>query len=582
MSALRQIDARPDGELAPGWQSKVTGRSIVLVVILLSLCVFIVAPMLMLVYGSVRTGPPGTASSFTLAKYRGTFDSEFAKMAVETVKIAAASTVLALVVGLALGILIVRARIPGWRIWNLVVIVPAYIAPFISAIAWTALLSPTTGFLNHFLQDVGIGPINIYSVWGIVWVTGVYFAPVAYLYLRPALETFDHSLEEASRVFGATRIRSTARILLPLIMPAVLSAVLVIFVNAIGVFEVVAILGNEQNLQVIPSRLVLLTTRDPADVNTAAVLGVVLTAITLIGLWINRRLLRRYTSSSIGGHGTKGGALRLGRWRYLGFAFCGSYILVSVGLPIAALVVGSLQPYYSPDLSAGWTLGNYREVLNSPLGRTAIVNTVVLATAAAAVAAVFASIISMFLVRSKFRLNATMDYVATLPLAVPHSVFGLGMLWMWIAVPLAVYGGRLILFLAYLAMYIPYAIRATNTAMQSIDESIEESARVFGASWLRVALRITVPLLVPGMLSAAILVLYYSMRELSASLLLYSPGSEVMSVVIWQYHGEGRFGQLFALSVVNIGLVLCLVAIATWLAGGARRPSIAWRRGERQ
>ncbi|MGH3756758.1 MAG: ABC transporter permease [Actinophytocola sp.] len=542
----------------------------VLVALLGLVAVLILGPMLLLLYGSFRTNSPGLPASFTLSRYVGLFDADFAQLALNTLIIATGSTALSLFIGLGLGIIIVRTNVPGARLLNTAVTVPAFIAPFIGAIAWILLLSPSIGYVNAGLNVLGIGPLNVYTMPGIIWVMGLYFAPVAYLYIRPALLAFDSGLDEAARVFGATRFSSLVRIALPLILPAILSSVLVVFVNAAGQFGIPGVLGNPGNIEVIATRLVRLTTVFPADVNTAAVLGIVLTVITVGGLAINRRVIRKREYASIGTRGSSGTRTDLGRLRYPAIIVCWGYVAVSVVLPLGAMLIGSLQPFVSPDFSSGWTLNNYAD-LATPRAANAILNSTVLAVGAAVTGAVLAAAIAVFLIRTRFRMNAALDYVASLPLAVPSSVFGLALLWMWISIPAGVYGTKIVLFAAYVALFLPYAIRVTVTAMQQIDVSVEHAGRVFGASWLGVIRKILVPLLIPGLLSGGTIILYHSIRELAASLLLYTPSSEVMSVLIWESYEVGDFVHVFALGVVNVVLVFALVAVATRLTGGTER-----------
>lgn len=565
--ALRNAaSARARGRLAIG-----NARWAVVTLVVVLLGVAILGPMAYMVYGSLRSSPPGADGSLTLDKYTSTFDGEFPRLLAKTLQIAALSTVLAVLIGVFVGVAIVRARIPWSGFLGHIVVAPVYIAPFIGAIAWTALLNPNTGYLNHILRYVGLGGLNVYSTYGMVWVTGIYFAPLAYLYMRPALLSFDTSLEESARVFGASAWRTLTRVLLPMVLPAILSSVLVVFVNAVGIFAIVAVLGAPSHTDVIATRIIQLTTVYPSDTNTAAVLGVLLSLLTVVGLMVNRYVVHGKEYASIGSMGSRAGSSGVGWGRYAALVGCLGYVFVAVVLPIAALLVGSFQKFISPDLSAGWTVSNYTSIVHMAGAVRSIGNSILLAVAASVAGSLLAGLIALVVVRMRSRATASVDYLASFPLAVPSSVFGLGMLWMWISVPVGIYGSRWILFICYVALYLPYAVRATVTAMEQIHLSLEDAGRVFGASWLRVVGRIIFPLMLPGMLSGATIILYYSIRELDASLLLYTPDTQVMSVLMWTLHGEGDFTHLFALSMINLVLVFGLVAGATRLAAVLRR-----------
>lgn len=565
--ALRNAASAPArGRLAIG-----NARWAVVTLVVVLLGVAIVGPMAYMVYGSLRSSPPGADGSLTLDKYTSTFDGEFPRLLAKTLQIAALSTILAVLIGVFVGVAIVRARIPWSGFLGHIVVAPVYIAPFIGAIAWTALLNPNTGYLNHILRYVGLGGLNVYSTYGMVWVTGIYFAPLAYLYMRPALLSFDTSLEESARVFGASAWRTLTRVLLPMVLPAILSSVLVVFVNAVGIFAIVAVLGAPSHTDVIATRIIQLTTVYPSDTNTAAVLGVLLSLLTVVGLMVNRYVVHGKEYASIGSMGSRAGSSGVGWGRYAALVGCLGYVFVAVVLPIVALLVGSFQKFISPDLSAGWTVSNYTSIVHMAGAVRSIGNSILLAVAASVAGSLLAGLIALVVVRMRSRASASVDYLASFPLAVPSSVFGLGMLWMWISVPVGIYGSRWILFICYVALYLPYAVRATVTAMEQIHLSLEDAGRVFGASWLRVVGRIIFPLMLPGMLSGATIILYYSIRELDASLLLYTPDTQVMSVLMWTLHGEGDFTHLFALSMINLVLVFGLVAGATRLAAVLRR-----------
>lgn len=568
-NAPRTAPAAPTGRrigLAVG-----NARWAVVALVVVLLAVTILGPMAYMVYGSLRSAPPGASGILTVQKYTSTFDGEFGGLLATTIQIAALSTVLAVLIGVFLGVVIVRVRIPGSGLLGHLVVAPVYIAPFIGAIAWTALLAPNTGYLNHVLRHVGLGGLTVYSRYGMVWVTGLYFAPLAYLYMRPALLSFDTSLEESARVFGASAWRTLTRVLLPMVLPAILSSVLVVFVNAVGIFAIVAVLGAPSHTDVIATRIIELTTVFPSDTNTAAVLGVLLSLLTVVGLMVNRYVVHGKEYASIGSTGSRAGSAGVGWGRYVALAGCLAYVLVAVVLPIAALVVGSFQKFISPDLSAGWTVHNYTGIAHMAGAVRSIGNSILLAVAASVAGSLLAGLIALIVVRMRGRVTASVDYLSSFPLAVPSSVFGLGMLWMWISIPVGVYGSRWILFICYVALYLPYAVRATVTAMEQIHQSLEDAGRVFGASWLRVVGRVVFPLMLPGMLSGATIILYYSIRELDASLLLYTPDTQVMSVLMWTLHGEGDFTHLFAVSMINLVLVFGLVAGATKLTAILRR-----------
>lgn len=547
-------------------------RLALITVALASLVILVVIPILMLFYGSIRDTPPGRDGALTLGNYGFLFTSEFGQLAINSAIIGIGSTLLALVIGLGLAFLLVRFRLPYASTLDALVLIPGYLTPVVGAIAWIVLLSPNRGWINNAFAAVGLPTFDIYGFGGIIWVMGLYYAPLAYLYIRPVLTGIDRSLEESARVLGASPRLTFRKIIVPLTMPALLSAVLVIFVNAIGDFGIPGALGFRDKIEVIPTALVRLIVTYPSDPNRAAVMGIALMATTVVCLALSRRLISGGNFTTVGGRGGSGANRIGGPASYLALAIILTYVVVALVLPIAAIAVTSFQRFPNPNLlSASYTLDNYKFVLTFPAIRRSITNSAMLALGAAVAGTLLAVVIGYLVVKTKSRGAALLDYIGTSTVAIPHTVFGLGVLWFWVSMPVAIYGTRWILLFAYLAFFFPFALRAAVNAFMQVDKSMEEAGRVFGASWQRTVFTIIVPIIAPGLLSGATIIIYQAFRELSGSLLLYSPGGEVMAVALWGLFVEGRFVELFALAMINVVIVLTLIALATVLARRAEQ-----------
>lgn len=538
-----------------------------------SLLVLVVLPVGMLILGSFSANAPGGEIVLTLGHYELIIETEFLDLLRSSLIIATGSTLVAIVLGGILAGIVVRTDLPYASTFEHLILIPAYITPFIGALAWTLLLSPRIGYVNDLISAFGLPRVSIYSWWGIIWVMGLYYAPIAYLYIRPSLQNLDRSFEEAGRITGATAWRTLRKVVFPLTLPAVLSTVLIVFVQAIGQFSVPAVLGSRAGIEVLPTKIVRMTTQFPTNPNGAAVLGIALTIITLVGLAVNNFALKKREFTTITSRGATPWRKKIGKWRYLTVGFAATYVLLAVIVPVAVMAIASLQPYLTTNLTdSGFTLRNYVHVLTFPNLSRSITNSVILAIGAAATTTVLAVMLGYIVARTRIPGKQTVDYLGMSPLAIPHTVFGLAMLWTWVSIPVGVYGSMWILYIAYVALFLPFSTQAAATAFRQIDRSLEEASRVSGASWGRTVRKVVAPLLGPALLSGAVIVLYHSVRELAASLLLYSPGSEVMSVAIWSLYGEGQFVELFALALINIVLVLGLVYAANfvssrWTAG---------------
>lgn len=526
----------------------------------------ILIPMTLLVIGAFRSAPPGQSGTWTLQNFDVLWAGDFLELVANSLVLAVAVTVISLMGGAALAVALTRWDVPATRFFESVAIIPAYIPAFVGAIAWSLLLAPRSGYLNAPLTALGLPPIDIYSWGGVIGVLSIHSIPVVFLYLRPALLTVAPSLEEAGRLLGAGRFRVVRRILLPAIRPAILSSTLIVFINSLGDFAVVGVLGTRTHIDVVALRIVELTTKGVFDTGRAAVLGLALATASLVGLSVVVRGLAHRDLATIGARHREAASTAVRPLRWLGLALCAGYALIGVVLPVTVLVVGSLQPYLSTTFSSGWTLDNYVLMARYPGALTSIANSVLLSFLAAAACAVLSAMLAYIVVRRGGRLGRFVNNLAFSPLAVPHMVFAVALIWTWVGTSGVFYGTRWILLVAYVALLLPYALRASVTAFQQLDPVLEEAGRVSGASWSRVAFRIVAPLILPEVFAGAILVLYQAMKEISASLLLYPPGEPVIPVVIWSLSYQGQFAQLFSLCVVYVALILGLVMGATALS----------------
>ena len=263
--------------------------------------------------------------------------------------------------------------------------------------------------------------------------------------------------------------------------------------------------------------------------------------------------------------------IRLGRARPWVGAGVVAYFLVTVVLPVGVLVYASLLKFYAaPSLETlrTMTLDNYAAVIHMPLASTALTNSVLLGVGSATVVMLLASIVSWVVVRTRLPGRRLLDLLAFTPIVIPGLVLGLALSFVYLRVPLPIYGTLAILLISYCTRYLPYGMRYASSAMTQMSKELEESAMVFGASWLQSFRRILVPLASSGILAGWVYILVVSFRELSSTILLYSPGKEVLSVLIWEQFENGQFPTLAALGVCMVALLVALVLVAYRL--GAR------------
>ncbi len=268
------------------------------------------------------------------------------------------------------------------------------------------------------------------------------------------------------------------------------------------------------------------------------------------------------------GKGFRPRPIDLGRWRWFTAALFVVYFLLIVVLPFSVLLWSSFQRFYSvPSMEAlqNLTLDPYRFIFAYPNLTRTIWNSVVLSFGSATIVMLVTSVICWIVVKTKLPGRWLLDNIASLPMVFPGLVLGLAIMIFYLNVDIGVYGTIWIMFIAYITRFMPYGLRYSTTSMLQIHKELEESAAMSGASWATTFRRIILPLLKPGLLAGWIYVMIVSIRELSTSILLYSPDTQVVSIVIWELWENGQYVELSALGVLFIITLFVLVLIAQWL-----------------
>jgi iron(III) transport system permease protein len=549
--------------------------------VILGLCVAAVAylaliPLGFLLWQSFFT--PHTAAKpavFTLGNYAAAYSSlETAKLFVNSVVFASGTAAFSLIVGTALAWMNERTNTPFKRLFFSLALVPLIIPGILFTISWIMLASPKIGIFNLLLQSwFGTDYVffNVYTLAGMIWVDGLHYSPMAFLLMTAAFRSMDPALEESAAMSGANLWQVVRRITLALSWPAIFATLLILFVRAIESFEVPALLGMPGGIFVFTSAIFEAIHRYPSQVGLAAAYGVTLLAITSIGIYFQSRLSssgHRY--STVTGKGFRPRRIDLGRWRYLTAAIFIVYFLLIVASPLLVLLWSSVQKYYSvPSVAAlqNLTLDPYRFILNHPTFARAIWNSLLLCLGSATIIMLVTSVICWMVVKTKIPGRWLLDNLASLPIVFPGLVLGLSIMVFYLNFNIGIYGTVWILLLAYVTRFMPYGIRYNTASMIQIHKELEESAAMSGARWGSTFVRVVLPLLKPGLVAGWIYIAIVSLRELSSSILLYSPGTEVVSIMIWELWENGQYVELSALGVMLIVLLFILVQVAQFAGG---------------
>jgi len=528
-----------------------------------------VCPVVMLLFGSFTKGL-GAFGDFTVEKYVAAYtDPAFADILLNTVAFTIGSALVSTVLALFLAYLNTRTNIPFKFLFRIISIIPMMIPHILFAVSWSLLLNPTNGMLNLLLKEVfslAASPFNIYTLPGMMLVEGLLDMPIAYLIIAPAMSAFDVSLEESSKVCGASNLRTLFRVTLPILRPAILAAITLGCVRSLASFAVPAVLGMPGRKYVLATHLYrIVATGFVPDYGMAAAVGmsVLAASITLIVLY--RHLTRegeKYVTVSSRGYRPTVIDLKGARVPLFGVVAFLSFILVV--LPVMVLLYTSLVPYSMAPSAKAFAMMNWRHwtaVLNDPLSLLSVLNSLILGIGGASLGIVLSIFVAYVIVKVRTAASGVLESLSFLSFSFPGIVIGVGFMWFFVQTPL--YATIWALLIGYIATYLPYGIRPLTSAFVQIHSNLEESSRVCGGGPLYTMRRIVIPLLVPGIVSGWILMSTMFVRELSLSVVLSRPGTEVLAVQILRFAEDGLWGRLSALGILMIFISTTLVIVAS-------------------
>ncbi len=530
-----------------------------------------VCPVVMLILGSFSEGL-GAFGTFTLAKYVKAYtDPAFAEILLNTVIFVIGSAAVATGLALFLSYLNNRTNIPGKHIFRIISLIPMMIPHILFAVSWVLLLNPSNGMINLFLRQVFAwegAAFNIYTLKGMILVEGLLDLPIAYLVIAPAMSAFDVALEESSRVCGASNLRTLMRVTLPVLRPAILAAATLVIVRSLASFAVPSVIGMPGRIYVLATHIYrVVATGYAADYGLAAAVGMSALAAAIVLIFLYRRLTRegeKYVT--ISSRGYRPSVIDLKGARYPLFGVVGILSVILIVLPVAVLFYTSVVPYTMVPSAKAFAMMSWKHwiaVIQDPVSLLSLKNSLYLGVGGASLGIILAFFVAYVVVKVKTRAAGLLDSLSFLSFSFPGIVVGIGFMWFFVQTPL--YGTIWVLLIGYIATYLPYGIRPLTSAFVQIHSHLEESSRVCGGGPLYTMRRIVLPLLVPGIVSGWILMATMFVRELSLSVVLSRPGTEVLAVQILRFAEDGLWGRLSALGIIMIFISTSLVALASWI-----------------
>src|SRR5215470_8063106 len=527
-------------------------------------------PLAFLLWQSFMTPETATTpAQLTLDNYLSAFWSiETLRVFGNSVAFAAGSAGLAFVVGTFFAWVNERTDTPFKAVFFAMSLVPLIVPAILFTVSWILLASPKIGIVNVAVQELfatDLVIVNVYSMGGMIFVDGLHQSPLAFLLMTAAFRSTDPALEESALMCGATVLQIAWRMTLKLVWPAVAAVFLILFLRAIESFEVPTILGLPVGIEVYTSSIYQAVQTYPSNIGLASSYAVALLVIATLCVYMQSRTAAEVERfSTVAGKGFRPRVMRIGRWRFLAAAVFTAYLAIVVILPFLVLVWCSLQKFYvAPSMAAlkNLTFDAYRSVFGYPIFASAVWNSLVLSVASATIVALTTAVLCWIVARTRLPGRWLLDNLATLPLMFPGLVLGLAIMVCYLHLGIGIYGTMWIMLIAYVTRFMPYGMRYNATSMLALHRELEESAIMSGASWGMTFWRVVLPLLKPGLIAGWIYVVIVSVRELSSSILLYSPGSEVLSIMIWEYWQNGQYVELSALGVMLIASLLCLVLL---------------------
>jgi iron(III) transport system permease protein len=526
--------------------------------------IVVALPLLLLLVNSFNTAAPGQPAVYGLRDWIQAFsDATAVRSFWYTLALGAVRTAIALPIALTIAWFVGRTDMPGRTIIELLCWTGIFLPVLPLTFGWILLLDPQFGLVNVALRVLPFvhGPVfNVYGFWGIVWVhlasTAIYFKVIL---LLPALRRVGAALEEAARVCGATQFRTVLKVTMPILTPAIIGVTLLSFVRSLESFEVELVIGKPAGISVYSTRIYDLFHDQPPRFGEATAVGFVFLIVMLGLAWLYQRTIRGRSYVTVTGKSYSTKPIKLGRRGWFGTAFCFGYLGIALAAPLGFLVTGSFMRRYGFfQISNPFTMAHWHDLVSDPVFFSSIRNSLTIAVGVAVLVVVVYSLVAYRLVRGPSKLTRLTDLLMWIPWAVPGILMSLGLLWLFLGTPLraALYGTLFGIMVAMVIKESPFSTLFFKTGLMQIGAELEESARVGGASWFRTYWRILLPLLAPTAVTVGLLAFLSAIRDISTSVLLYSPQSRPLSILMLEYSFAGEMERGAAIGVMVTAFVL--------------------------
>jgi len=570
MTAASHVDiSAPARRISFDWSRPV------FVLLALVLLVLVVLPLAWLAYYSVTDN----AGHLTHANYNALFtDATLRRPFVVAITMALSVGALSCLIATPLAWIVARTDMPGRAIVRGLVTASFVTPPFLGAIAWEILAAPNSGIINAIYRWMfNLDPyeylVDIYTLTGLVFAISCYTFPYVFTLAANALERVPTDLEEASSILGGGLWITVRKITIPLVLPALLAGSLIAALQALTMFGSPAILALPANFHVITTKIWSLF-QYPPKLGLAAAAAMPLLLVTILLLWTQRKILGRRGYTTVGGKSGTPRVAALGRWRWAALAFTFFVLSLTVLMPYAALVKTALTRTIAEPLT--WESFTLRHVnfvfFEFSATQLAMRNTFLLGIFTATIGTAIALVVSYLVTRNSVSGSFVLGYLATAPVAIPGIVLGVGLFLSYSSPMLPLYGTLWILLIAFLTIEMPAGYQQLSSAFRSIHVELEEAGRILGATRMNTLRTITAPLLRSNVIATWCFIFIGTIRELSATILLTTADTKLVSVIIYDLNESGDLGAISVLGIMLLVISFAVVFIANRLPllGGPR------------
>lgn len=537
---------------------RLDSKFMVIALSVLILLYFIVLPLAVLIIDSVVVDGHLDVSSY-LTVYGQAVNM---RALTNTAKISILVMILSVLITFPLAWLIGRTDLPGRKKFRTILVASYMIPPYVGAIAWTQLLNPDVGYLNALLKTIfslSKAPFNIYTEGGLIWVLTLFYSPFAFITISRAMEKMDPTLEEASRVSGASPLRVLWDVTLPLMAPSILAGGLLVFIGAGSAFGIPAIVGMPGNIEVLTTRIVsFVYMGNDSGIRNATTLAVSLMILANGLLFFMTWFMGRKDYTTIGGKSTRPALVELGKWKGLATFLVAVYAFIAVILPLGSIVITS----FMVSMSKGLSLDNFGFDAWIPvLENSQYLDCIWRSLGYAFIAATIGTILSLFVaylsVKTHVKGRSLPDLLVMVGGSTPSVVIALALIITFSGnYGLNLYSTMWILIVSYLVKYMTMSVRTIAASLSQVSSSLEEAGLNSGAGWLRICKDIIMPLIAPSIVAGWFLIFMPSFYELTMSNLLYGSDTQTIGVLLYELQTYADTQNASVMSVIILIIVM--------------------------